>query len=148
MDTGHIRACDERDIPMILAVINDAAERYRGVIPAEVWHEPYMPEAELRAELAAGVAFVAYDDGEIQGVMGLQDVKDVSLIRHAYVRTKRQGEGIGATLLAHHFYEGRGFHLVSDARTPALLRRYWPVPDRQIASSVVLADRDLQPFAE
>jgi GNAT superfamily N-acetyltransferase len=156
-----IRDCDERDVPAILAVVNEAAERYRGVIPADVWHVPYMPEDELRAELAAGVRFVAYDDGAIQGVMGLQDVADVSLIRHAYTRTALQGRGIGGALLAHlrarserpmligtwraadwavRFYEHHGFHLVPDPEIPALLRRYWTVPERQIAQSVVLAD--------
>src|SRR5258708_22637936 len=102
---------------MILAVTNEAAERYRGVIPAEVWHEPYMPEAELRAELAAGVAVVAYDVGEIQRVMGLQDVKYVSLIRHAYVPTKRQCGGIAATLLAPPFYSTPRSHLASHTPT-------------------------------
>lgn len=157
-----LRACGERDVRAILEVVNDAARAYRGVIPAEVWKEPYMPEAELRDEIAAGVRFTAcVVDGEIAGVMGLQTAGDVALIRHAYVRTDAQHRGIGSALLAHlragtalpllvgtwrdatwaiRFYERHGFRRVDDARVPALLRRYWTVPERQIASSVVLAD--------
>ena len=162
---GHetlIRECDERDIPAILEVINDAAQAYRGVIPADRWKEPYMPEEELREELAAGVAFIAYvEAGKVQGVVGLQDVADVSLIRHAYVRRAWQGRGVGTALLAAlrartarplligtwraatwaiRFYERRGFRLVPAERAPTLLRRYWTVPERQIETSVVLAD--------
>lgn len=162
MTSSPVRLCDEGDVPAILAVINDAAEAYRGVIPEDVWSEPYMPEHELREEIAAGVSFAAYvDDEGIAGVMGLQHVDDVSLIRHAYVRTARQRRGVGAVLLEHlrarttlpllvgtwrdatwavSFYERHGFRVVPAADTPALLRRYWTVPERQIETSVVLGD--------
>lgn len=165
-----IRPCDEPDVPAILAVINDAAEAYRGVIPDDRWKEPYMPEAELREEIAAGVVFLAaVEDGEIDGVMGIQHVGEVSLIRHAYVRRAAQGRGIGSALLAAlreqanrpllvgtwkaarwaiRFYEGHGFRLVPEAEVPALLRRYWTVPDRQIDTSVVLADDRWRAAAE
>src|SRR5262245_10150961 len=97
-----IRRCrdDERDA--ILEIVNDAAEAYRGVIPADRWHDPYMSAEELDGELAAGVVFWGVErDGQLDGVMGIQSVADVDLIRHAYVRTDRQGEGIGGALLAH-----------------------------------------------
>ena len=97
-----IRLCrdDERDD--ILSIINAAAEAYRGVIPADRWHEPYMPGDEFDRERAAGVVFWGYTDrGRLAGVMGLQDVRDVSLIRHAYVVPAKQRDGIGGKLLAH-----------------------------------------------
>lgn len=146
----------------MLAIINDAAQAYRGIIPGDRWHEPYMPEHELRAEIAAGVVFWgAEEDGRLVGVMGLQDVRDVALIRHAYVATARRGSGIGSRLLQHlvaqtdrpilvgtwadatwatRFYVKHGFTLLSPAETEPVLRRYWSIPDRQIATSVVLAD--------
>ena len=97
-----IRRCREDDRGAILEIVNDAAEAYRGVIPADRWHDPYMSGDELDRELAAGVAFWGYErDGRLEGVMGIQSVDDVELIRHAYVRTERQGEGIGGALLAH-----------------------------------------------
>ncbi|MGN6748006.1 MAG: GNAT family N-acetyltransferase [Xanthobacteraceae bacterium] len=157
-----IRLCrdDERDD--ILLIINAAAEAYRGVIPADRWHEPYMPGAELDRERAAGVIFWGVEDrGRLVGVMGLQRVRDVSLIRHAYVLPARQRDGIGGTLLQHlqrtsskpilvgtwaaaiwaiRFYERHGFALVSPARKAALLKSYWSIPERQIETSVVLAD--------
>jgi N-acetylglutamate synthase-like GNAT family acetyltransferase len=157
-----IRRCGEADVPAMFAIINDAAQAYRGVIPADRWHEPYMPEAELRAEIAAGVAFWGAErDGRLVGVMGLQDVLDVALIRHAYVATAARGEGIGGALLRHlvdqtdrpllvgtwaaatwaiRFYERHGFALTSPAEKERLLRRYWSIPDRQIETSVVLVD--------
>lgn len=141
-------------------VINDAAIAYRGVIPADCWHDPYMPLDELRAELAAGVRFFGYRrQGALAGVMGLQHVADVALVRHAYTRTAHQGAGIGSALLEHlkrqtdrqvligtwkaaawaiAFYERRGFRCVSDEEKRRLLRRYWTVPARQIDESVVL----------
>ncbi len=165
-----IRPCDEREVPAILAVINDAAEAYRGAIPDDCWKEPYMLEAELREEIAAGVIFLAaVEGGEIDGVMGIQDVGEVSLIRHAYVRRATQGRGIGSALLAAlrertnrpllvgtwkaarwaiRFYERHGFRLVPEAEIPALLRRYWTVSDRQIETSVVLADDRWRAAAE
>jgi N-acetylglutamate synthase-like GNAT family acetyltransferase len=146
----------------MLAIINDAAQAYRGIIPADRWHEPYMPEGELREQIAAGVVFWgAEEDGRLVGVMGLQDVRDVTLIRHAYVATAARNRGIGGRLLDHlaaqtdrpilvgtwaaatwaiRFYEKRGFALVSAAEKDRLLSRYWSIPDRQVATSVVLAD--------
>ena len=158
-----IRECGDADFEAIYEIINDAAQAYRGIIPPDRWHEPYMPREELREEISAGVAFLGYEqDGELAGVMGIQDVQDVTLIRHAYVRTSRQGRGIGGALLAGimdeatrpvligtwadavwavRFYEGRGFKVVSPQEKVRLLRKYWTVPDRQIETSVVLADQ-------
>lgn len=155
-----IQPCGPEDFAEILEIVNDAAIAYRGVIPADRWHEPYMPEAELAAELAAGVVFWSYRAGSrIEGVMGLQNVADVALVRHAYTRTALRGSGIGTALLerlkakadrpllvgtwkaatwAVRFYEKRGFELTSDAEKTALLRRYWSIPERQIEESVVL----------
>ena len=156
-----IRALADADRPDILAVVNAAAEAYRGIIPPDRWKEPYMPESELAAEIAAGIAFSGWDDGALQGVMGIQPVEDVILIRHAYVRPERQGRGIGTALLdalgrdaekpiligtwaaarwAIGFYEARGFALVDETEKAGLLRRYWTVPERQIETSVVLGD--------
>jgi len=158
---GSVRPCrdDERDA--ILAIVNAAAVAYRGVIPADRWREPYMPRTELDGEIAAGVRFGGYEaDGELIGVMGVQEVRDVDLIRHAYVLPGSQRRGIGAALLAHlrklgdrpmlvgtwanahwaiRFYERHGFELVSPERKNALLREYWTIPERQIETSVVLA---------
>ena len=158
-----IRVCIGDDFEAIFQVINDAAEAYRGIIPVDRWHEPYMPREELRAEVSAGVAFLGYEkDGELAGVMGTQDVQDVTLIRHAYVRTPQRGQGIGGELLgrimdqatkpiligtwadavwAGRFYENHGFKVVSTQEKETLLRKYWNVPDRQIETSVVLADQ-------
>ena len=144
----------------ILAIVDDAAEAYRGVIPADRWREPYMPPAELDAEIAAGVVFWGCEDsGELLGVMGIQQVRDVDLIRHAYVSPEAQGRGIGGALLDHlmataerpvlvgtwnaaswaiRFYEAHGFVRVSPARKDELLRSYWDIPERQIEESVVL----------
>ena len=158
-----IRVCIDDDFEAILQIINDAAEAYRGIIPVDRWHEPYMPREELRAEVSAGVAFLGYEKGdELGGVMGTQDVQDVTLIRHAYVRTAQRGQGIGGELLdrimdqaakpvligtwadavwAVRFYENHGFKVVSTQEKETLLRKYWNVPDRQIETSVVLADQ-------
>lgn len=144
----------------ILEVVNDAARAYRGVIPADRWHEPYMPAEELRAEMAAGVAFWGFTrDGRLAGVMGLQHVQDVALIRHAYTRTATRGSGVGSALLEHlktqakapllvgtwkaatwavRFYEKRGFVLTSETEKQRLLKRYWSIPERQVEESVVL----------
>jgi GNAT superfamily N-acetyltransferase len=157
-----IRICGDEDRQEIFSIINAAARAYRGVIPADRWHEPYMSRAELDGELAAGVTFWGYDDGaRLAGVMGLQQVRDVDLIRHAYVLPKKQGCGIGGALLRHlrarntrpmlvgtwaaatwaiRFYERHGFALVSPARKTALLKSYWTIPERQIETSVVLAN--------
>jgi len=153
-------ALDVADADEICLVVNDAAAAYRGVIPADRWKEPYMPLEEVHEEIDAGVAFWGYRrSGRLAGVMGLQHVQDVALIRHAYTRTSEQGAGVGSALLEHlreqtdrpllvgtwkaatwavRFYERRGFRLVPDEEKARLLRRYWSVPERQIAESVVL----------
>ena len=156
-----IRLCRGDERAAILAIVNAASEAYRGVIPADRWHEPYMPADELDAEIAAGVEFWGYEDGgELLGIMGIQPVRDVDLIRHAYVSPGRQRHGVGAALLGHlarsttrrmlvgtwaaadwaiRFYRRHGFELVSPERKTALLQTYWTIPDRQIETSVVLA---------
>ena len=157
-----IRPCRDEDLTSILVIVNHAAEAYRGVIPADRWHEPYMPLDELQHEIAAGVAFWGYESGgELIGVMGIQPVRDVDLIRHAYVLPDHQGRGVGAALIAHlrrqstrrmlvgtwaaaswaiSFYRRHGFELVSLERKTVLLKTYWTIPDRQIEDSVVLAN--------
>jgi len=162
-----IRACGEDDHTVVLAIINAAAEAYRGVIPADRWHDPYMPQSELDSEIAAGVAFWGYeDDGALVGVMGVQPVRDVDLIRHAYVLPGRQRHGVGGALLGHlrrlstrrmlvgtwaaadwaiRFYQRHGFELASPERKIELLKTYWTIPDRQIETSVVLADPPFDP---
>jgi GNAT superfamily N-acetyltransferase len=160
-----IRRCRDDERTAILAIVNAAAEAYRGVIPADRWHEPYMSADELDGEIAAGVEFWGYEDGgALVGVMGIQRVDDVDLIRHAYVEPARQGAGIGRALLdelrgltdrpiligtwaaagwAIRFYERNGFELVSPEQMSELLRRYWTIPDRRIETSVVLASAPL-----
>jgi N-acetylglutamate synthase-like GNAT family acetyltransferase len=158
-----IRPCTDRDLETILEVINDAAQAYRGVIPADRYKAPYMPAAELAREIEHGVCFWGFEqDGRLLGVMGLQDVEEVTLIRHAYVRTAQRRRGIGGRLLddlraratrpllvgtwaaaewAIEFYRLRGFEPVPRDQVPLLLRRYWSVPERQIETSVVLAEK-------
>ena len=160
---SDIRRCRPDEHGEILAIVNAAAEAYRGQIPADCFHDPYMTREALEREIAAGVAFWGQDvDGVLAGVMGLQQVRDVELIRHAYVRPSHQGSGIGGKLLDHfrreakrpmlvgtwadatwaiRFYEHHGFELVPRAETPALLRKYWTIGDRQIETSVVLRQR-------
>ena len=157
-----IRPCDDRDFETIYAIINDGAQAYKGIIPADRWTEPYMSREKLQHEIDAGVAFSGFEeDGTLAGVMGIQQVQDVTLIRHAYVRTSSRNRGIGAKLLAHlrdttnrpvligtwadaawaiRFYEKHGFRLVGDQDKNRLLKKYWNVPDRQIETSVVLAE--------
>jgi len=159
---SSIRPCrdDERDA--ILAIVNVAAEAYRGVIPADRWHEPYMSWSELDSEIRAGVEFWGYEaDGELIGIMGIQAVRDVDLIRHAYVLTGNQRRGVGGELIEHlrrlsdrpmlvgtwaaavwaiNFYLRHGFEQVSPERKTSLLKTYWTIPDRQIETSVVLAN--------
>ena len=97
-----IRRAMDADRPQVLAIINDAAEAYRGVIPPDRWHDPYMPEQELIGEIVQGVVFwVAEEDGRLLGVMGIQDKGAVALVRHAYVARAAQRKGVGATLLRH-----------------------------------------------
>ena len=161
-----IRRGNDEDFEEILGIINDAATAYRGVIPPDRWREPYMTEEELRAQIGGGVRFSCYaDDGRIVGVMGVQDKTDVVLIRHAYVRTRRRGEGIGTLLLrelikdstkpvligtwkaadwAIRFYEKHGFRLAGEEEKNRLLKEYWSIPDRQIETSVVLVDGKYQ----
>ena len=155
-----IRHCGDADFPAIEAVINEAAEAYRGVIPSDCWHEPYMTSSALQIEVAAGVNFWAWEEsGTLIGVMGIQHLRGVTLIRHAYVRTARQGRGIGGRLLrfladqvagpllvgtwaaaewAIRFYERHGFRLVSPVEKEQLLSIYWSIPSRQRETSVVL----------
>ena len=151
------------DLEAILAIINEAAQAYRGVIPADRWHDPYMPADVLANEIAAGVVFwLAQREGRLLGVMGMQDKGEVALVRHAYVATASQRKGVGATLLRHvqalsdkpvlvgtwadaswaiEFYRRHGFCVVSQNEKDRLLRAYWTIPPRQIETSVVLADR-------
>lgn len=159
-----IRKYKETDFEIVYEIINDAAEAYKGVIPADRWHEPYMSKDELRREIDNGVVFWGHEeDGELIGVMGIQHVLDVTLIRHAYVRTSRRGQGIGGKLLSHllqlsdrpiligtwaeavwaiRFYEKHGFRLVSQKEKNYLLKKYWSIPERQIETSVVLAEKN------
>jgi len=160
-----VRRCRDDEREQILRIVNLAAEAYRGAIPADRWREPYMPASELDEELAAGVTFWGYEsDAELLGVMGIQAVRDVDLIRHAYVLPGRQRGGIGSSLLEHlmgvstqrllvgtwaaaawaiRFYRRHGFELVTPEQKTALLRSYWTIPDRQIETSVVLANPPL-----
>jgi GNAT superfamily N-acetyltransferase len=157
----NIRACRNDDRDAILGIINAAAEAYRAVIPADRWHEPYMPQDELDHEISAGVVFWGHEEnGKLVGVMGLQSVRDVDLIRHAYILPDRQRRGIGGALLEHlrhlstqrilvgtweaahwaiSFYRRYGFELVAPRYKTELLKTYWSIPDRQIEVSVVLA---------
>jgi N-acetylglutamate synthase-like GNAT family acetyltransferase len=148
------------------AIINDGAQAYRGIIPEDRWTEPYMSREKLQDEIDDGVVFWGYEDtGNLLGVMGLQQVRDVTLIRHAYVRSSSQKQGIGTHLLSHlrlltkrpvligtwadavwaiRFYKRHGFQMVSNEEKDRLLKRYWNIPDRQIETSVVLADAKWQ----
>jgi GNAT superfamily N-acetyltransferase len=159
---SNVRPCRDDERAAVLAIVNAAAEAYRGVIPADRWHEPYMPRDELDREIAAGVVFWGHEEeGMLVGVMGLQSVRDVDLIRHAYVLPGSQRRGIGGALLGHlrrlstrrmlvgtwaaadwaiRFYRRHGFEAVSPARKTVLLKTYWRIPDRQIETSVVLAN--------
>jgi N-acetylglutamate synthase-like GNAT family acetyltransferase len=157
-----IRRSAEADVAAMVAIINDAARAYRGVIPVDRWHEPYMPADELAREIAAGVVFwVAEEEGRLAGVMGIQDKGDVALVRHAYVAPTTQRAGVGTMLLRHveglvnkpiligtwaaaswaiEFYRRNGFTVVPSGDKHHLLRTYWSIPARQIETSVVLAN--------
>jgi len=159
---SNIRPCRDDDRVAILAIINAAAEAYRGVIPDDQWHEPYMPPGEFDGEIAAGVKFWGHEeDGVLVGVMGFQSMRDVDLIRHAYVLPSSQQCGVGSALVRHlrqlstrrllvgtwaaaewaiRFYTRHGFERVSRARKSVLLKTYWTIPDRQIQTSIVLAN--------
>jgi N-acetylglutamate synthase-like GNAT family acetyltransferase len=150
------------DVAAIAAIINEAAQAYRGVIPADRWHEPYMPTDKLEKEISDGVVFwVAEQEGRLLGVMGIQDKGDVALVRHAYVAPTMQGSGVGTRLLRHveglagkpiligtwasaswaiEFYQRNGFTVVPNSDKDRLLQTYWSIPARQIETSVVLAD--------
>jgi N-acetylglutamate synthase-like GNAT family acetyltransferase len=157
-----IRNATEKDFDDIYTVINDAAIAYKGIIPTDRWHEPYMPKEELKTQIEDGVRFSCYvDNNKVIGVMGIQDKTNVYLIRHAYVLTNQRKKGIGTLLLqdliqgsekpiligtwkaadwAIGFYEKHGFSLVSEEEKNMLLRKYWNIPSRQVETSVVLAD--------
>jgi uncharacterized repeat protein (TIGR03833 family) len=158
-----IRQCSDRDFETIYSIINEAAQVYKGVIPGDRWKVPYMSKDELNHEIDAGVVFWGFEENDrLIGIMGIQYVQDVTLIRHAYVRLKRQHQGIGKKLLlelckksdrpiligtwsdatwAIHFYEKHGFKKVSEQEKNRLLEKYWSIPPRQVVTSVVLADR-------
>ena len=158
-----IRRCDDRDFDTIHAIINDGAQAYKGVIPADRWTEPYMSREKLQREIDDGVEFWGDDqEGTLAGVMGVQNVQDVTLIRHAYVRTASRNHGIGGKLLSHlrtitarpvligtwadavwaiRFYEKHGFRVVDATEKNQLLKKYWNIPERQVETSVVLADQ-------
>ena len=159
-----IRKCGPEDFDEVEAVINDSATAYRGVIPADRWHEPYMQAGELRQQINDGVEFWSYSqDGVILGVMGIQPRGNVTLIRHAYVRTTQRGSGVGSKLLEHltamsstpiligtwkdaswaiRFYQKHGFRLLAEDEKDELLGKYWTIPKRQTETSVVLASPD------
>jgi N-acetylglutamate synthase-like GNAT family acetyltransferase len=158
-----IRECTDSDFNTIFEIINDAAQAYKGIIPDDCWHEPYMPIEELRHEIKDGVVFWGLEhDGRLLGVMGIQDKGDVTLIRHAYVLTRAQQQGIGTRVLRHlesmtekpilvgtwadapwaiSFYEKNGYSLVSEEQKNRLLRKYWSIPERQVETSVVLSNQ-------
>lgn len=159
-----IRQCDRTEFEQIYTIINDGALAYKGVIPEDCWTEPYMSRDKLQHEIDDGVVFWgSEDEGKMCGVMGLQRVRDVTLVRHAYVLTANQRRGVGASLLSRlrdltkapmligtwadaawaiKFYEKNGFELVGPALKDRLLQQYWTVSQRQAEVSVVLADAD------
>lgn len=158
-----IRQCNNSDLEVICSIINDAAQAYKGVIPLDCWKEPYISKDELQHEIDEGVAFWGYEeDDKLVGVMGIQHIRDVTLIRHAYVQTTKRNQGIGGKLLSYlqkqtprpvligtwadavwaiRFYEKHGFRLVSSKEKNELLEKYWTIPRRQIENSVVLANQ-------
>jgi len=158
-----IRKCTELDFNRIFEIINDAAQAYKGVIPEDRWHEPYMSFEELRKEIENGIVFWGLEhDGQLVGIMGIQDKGEVTLIRHAYVLTRAQKQGIGTKLLRYlegltekpiligtwaaaswaiSFYQKNGYTLVSEEEKNRLLRKYWSIPERQVETSVVLANK-------
>jgi len=158
-----IRICDNSDFEIIHSIINEAAEAYNGIIPGDRWKDPYMSRDELKHEIDDGVVFWGYEeDDELIGVMGIQKLQDLTLIRHAYVRTARQNQGVGEKLLSElrrqtdrpiligtwadavwaiRFYEKNGFRLVSPEEKDRLLKKYWSIPGRQVETSSVLADQ-------
>ncbi len=158
-----IRQCQDDDFDVIYEIINESAIAYKGIIPPDRWKEPYMPKDELFSEISDGVIFWGYEeDGKLVGVMGIQDVNDVTLIRHSYVLTEKRNHGIGGKLLSHlrkmtdrpiligtwadsvwavKFYEKYGYRLVTESEKNRLLMKYWKIPERQVETSVVLGDQ-------
>ena len=158
-----IRKCKQSESDIIHEIINDGAQAYKGVIPADRWHEPYMSREELKQEMVDGVVFWGFEaDQELVGVMGIQDKGDVNLIRHAYVRTRSRKQGIGTQLLKHlesidgkpiligtwadaiwaiAFYQKNGYRVVTETEKNRLLRKYWSISEQQVETSVVLADK-------
>ena len=156
-----IRLCAAHEFEDVWTIINDGARAYRGVVPADCLKDPYMAKSELKREMKDGVVFWGYEDsGELIGVMGIQEVRDVTLIRHAYIRTRAQRRGVGGKLFSYlcelannplligtwadakwaiEFYEKRGFELLSPQRKDHLLQKYWKISQRQAETSVVLA---------
>ena len=158
-----IRKCKQSESDIIHEIINDGAQAYKGVIPADRWHEPYMSQEELKQEIVGGVVFWGFEaDQKLVGVMGIQDKGDVNLIRHAYVRTRSRKQGIGTQLLKHlesidgkpiligtwadaiwaiAFYQKNGYRVVTETEKNRLLRKYWSISEQQVETSVVLADK-------
>ena len=161
-----IRVCQQQDIDTIYEIINDSARAYKGHIPEDRYHEPYMPKDQLLSEITDGVVFYGYeDDGQLVAVMGLQDKGPVILIRHAYTSTEKRNRGIGSSLLEHllgmaakplligtwrdaewaiRFYEKHDFKLVSKEQKERLLTEYWSIQERQVETSVVLVNEPYQ----
>jgi uncharacterized repeat protein (TIGR03833 family) len=164
-----IRQCSDRDFETIYSIINEAAQVYKGVIPGDRWKMPYMSKDELKHEIDAGVVFWGFEENNrLIGIMGIQYVQDVTLVRHAYVRLQKQQRGIGKKLLlelckksdrpiligtwsdatwAIRFYEKHGFKRVSEQEKNRLLEKYWSIPARQVVTSVVLADQQWFDYA-
>lgn len=159
-----IRRCNDSDFDRILQIINDGAQAYKGVIPQDRWHDPYMSPEELRREIEDHILFWGYEEEEgLTAVMGIQDKGEVTLIRHAYVCSSRRNQGIGGRLLrflepmtrkpiligtwaaatwAIAFYEKYGYRLLKTEEKNRLLRKYWTIPERQVETSIVLANAE------
>jgi N-acetylglutamate synthase-like GNAT family acetyltransferase len=155
-----IRVTTDTDLKAIFEIVNEAAQAYKGIIPEDRWHEPYMSLQELKREIDDGIVFWGIEhQNELIGVMGIQDKGEVTLIRHAYIRKQSQKQGVGTELLRHledmtdkpiligtwadakwaiSFYEKNGYRLVNEQEKNHLLKTYWSIPERQIETSVVL----------
>ena len=159
-----VKSDHTKDFHTIFEIINDASIAYKGIIPKDRWKEPYMPKIELETQISEGVEFWNYqENNEILGVMGIQFKQDVTLIRHAYVRTVARKKGIGGKLLKHltamthnpvligtwadaswaiSFYKKHGFRVLPEKEKNNLLKTYWSIPERQVETSIVLASED------
>ena len=159
-----LKSDEKKDFDTIYEIINDASIAYKGIIPEDRWKEPYMSKNELEIQINEGVEFWNYEENnEILGVMGIQFKNDVTLIRHAYVRTKARQKGIGGKLLNHlidmaktpvligtwkdaswaiKFYQKHGFKLLLGEEKNKLLKTYWNIPQRQVETSIVLASEN------